>query len=84
MIKNKMKKMLQKITSNKMSALDWRLVYGIIEKDFKRHEVYANLPEELESKVSADLMKRINSIRNEVEEDKKVSHMTFKRRKLVQ
>jgi len=56
-----------------MSALDWRLVYGIIEKDFKRHEVYANLPEDLEAKVTADLMKRINVIRNEVEEDRKVS-----------
>ena len=72
-IKNKIKKMLQKITSNKMSALDWRLVYGIIEKDFKRHEVYANLPESLEARVTADLMKRINVIRNEVEEDRKVS-----------
>jgi hypothetical protein len=65
-IKNKVKKVVQKIMSNKMSALDWRLVYGIIEKDFKKHDVYANLPEDLESKVSSELMNRINLIKKQV------------------
>ena len=38
-IKKKVKKVLQKITSNKMSALDWRLLLGIIEKDLKRNDI---------------------------------------------
>jgi len=29
--------------SNKMSALDWRLVYGVIEQDFNKHDLFANL-----------------------------------------
>jgi hypothetical protein len=38
-IKKKVKKVLQKITNNKMSALDWRLLLGIIEKDLKRNDI---------------------------------------------
>lgn len=71
MIKQKVKKLLQKIMSNKMTALDWRLVYGIIEKDFKKHDLFTSLPPELENSVEMGLKDRINLIKTEVEEDKK-------------
>ena len=42
-IKKQVNKVLEKISSSKMSTLDWRLVYGIVEKDFKKHENMKNL-----------------------------------------
>jgi hypothetical protein len=80
-IKNKVKKILQKIMSSNMSALDWRLVYGIIEKDFKKHDYYANLPPELETTVASGVMSRIKLIKSEVEEEKKEAISPIKRRK---
>jgi len=67
--KNKIKRLLIKINGGDMSALDWRLVYGVLEKNFHKQDTKAHLQSELAHTTSIRIVDRLkrfgrNTVKN--------------------
>jgi hypothetical protein len=58
-VKNKIKRLLMKMNSGDMSTLDWRLVYGVLEKNFRKQDTKANLQSELAHTTSSRIVHRL-------------------------
>jgi hypothetical protein len=58
------------MNSGEMSALDWRLVYGVLEKNFKKHDHKANLSSELAHTVNARIVQRLRRLKTNLDESR--------------
>lgn len=69
-VKNKIKRLLVKMNSGEMSALDWRLVYGVLERNFRKHDHKANLSSELAHTMNAMIVHRLRRLKNSLDESR--------------